>query len=100
MIRGRACRAIILILPLYLTLALALPMVLLDHELGVLTGDPAHGALDDHAWLDHVAGSGLCESGHILEVGNLLLSPAFQVHPNPVTPFYRRSCLGRAPPLP
>ena len=29
------------------TLALALPMVLLDHELGVLTGDPAHGALDD-----------------------------------------------------
>ncbi|HAP38672.1 MAG: hypothetical protein E6R14_00090 [Thermomicrobiales bacterium] len=43
----------------YLALALALPMVLLDHELGVLTGDPSHGELDDHAWLEHAAGSAL-----------------------------------------
>lgn len=42
----------------YLTLALPLPFVLLDHELGLLTGHPAHAALDDHAWLDHAAGAG------------------------------------------
>lgn len=43
----------------YLALALPLPMVLLDHELGLLTGDPTHTILDDHAWLDHAAGTGL-----------------------------------------
>lgn len=43
----------------YLALALPLPFVLLDHELGLLTGDPTHTTLDDHAWLDHAAGSGL-----------------------------------------
>lgn len=43
----------------YLVLALPLPAVLLDHELGLLSGDPAHTVLDDHAWLEHAAGSGL-----------------------------------------
>lgn len=43
----------------YLVLALPLPAVLLDHELGLLTGDPAHTTLDDHAWLDHTVGSGM-----------------------------------------
>jgi len=43
----------------YLALALPLPFVLLDHELGLLTGNPAHTMQDDHAWLDHAAGSGL-----------------------------------------
>lgn len=43
----------------YLALALPLPFVLLDHELGLLAGNPAHTTLDDHAWLDHAAGSGL-----------------------------------------
>ena len=43
----------------YLALALPLPFVLLDHELGLLTGNSAHTAHDDHAWLDHAAGAGL-----------------------------------------
>lgn len=43
----------------YLALALPLPFVLLDHELGLLTKSSAHTILDDHAWLDHAAGSGL-----------------------------------------
>jgi hypothetical protein len=43
----------------YLALALPLPAVLLDHELGLLTGSSAHTSLDDHAWLDHAAGSGM-----------------------------------------
>lgn len=43
----------------YLALALPLPAVLLDHELGLLLGNPAHTLLDDHAWLDHAAGSGM-----------------------------------------
>lgn len=46
----------------YLVLALPLPFVLLDHELGLLTGDPIHSANDDHAWLDHVAGDGMASS--------------------------------------
>ena len=46
----------------YLALALPLPFVLLDHELGLLTGDPAHTTLDDHAWLDCAAGTGLVSS--------------------------------------
>lgn len=48
----------------YLALALPLPFVLLDHELGLLTSDPAHTTFDDHAWLDHAAGAGLasCEA--------------------------------------
>lgn len=48
----------------YLALALPLPCVLLDHELGLLTGSSSHTMLDDHAWLDHAAGSGLA-SGDI-----------------------------------
>lgn len=99
MIRGRACRAIILILPLYLALALALPMVLLDHELGVLTGDPAHTVHDDHAWLDHVAGSGLSEAAHIPEVKPLRISLAFEAHPNPLRSLHREACQSRGPPL-
>ncbi|MBH0210489.1 MAG: hypothetical protein HP495_18560 [Nitrospira sp.] len=43
----------------YLVLALPLPMVLLDHELGLLTGDSTHSMYDDHAWLDHAVGDGL-----------------------------------------
>ncbi len=43
----------------YLALALPLPFVLLDHEVGLLTGDPTHSADDDHAWLDCAAGTGL-----------------------------------------
>ncbi len=42
----------------YLVLALPLPSALLDHELGLLSGDPAHTVLDDHAWPDHAAGAG------------------------------------------
>ncbi|TKB95422.1 MAG: hypothetical protein E8D41_01345 [Nitrospira sp.] len=43
----------------YLALALPLPFLLLDHEVGLLTGDPSHSVHDDHAWLDHAAGTGL-----------------------------------------
>lgn len=43
----------------YLALALPLPAVLLDHEIGLLTGDPTHTIDDDHAWLDHAAGDGM-----------------------------------------
>ncbi len=43
----------------YLALALPLPFVLLDHEWGLLTGDPTHSVDDDHAWLDYAAGTGL-----------------------------------------
>ncbi|MBM4127597.1 MAG: hypothetical protein FJ247_09665 [Nitrospira sp.] len=48
----------------YLALALPLPFVLLDHEWGILTGDPTHSVHDDHAWFDHAAGAGLasCEA--------------------------------------
>jgi hypothetical protein len=46
----------------YLALALPLPFVLLDHELGLLTGDPTHSVDDDHAWLDHAAGDGMAAS--------------------------------------
>jgi len=46
----------------YLALALPLPFVLLDHEWGILTGDPTHSADDDHAWLDHAAGDGMAAS--------------------------------------
>lgn len=99
MIRGRAARASILMLSLYLALALPLPMVLLEHELGVLTGDPAHGALDDHAWLDHAAGAGLSECGFLLEARNLPDSLVYQTHPNPSLGFYRTSELSRGPPL-
>jgi hypothetical protein len=46
----------------YLALTLPLPFVLLDHELGLLTGDPTHTAVDDHAWLDHAGGDGMAAS--------------------------------------
>ncbi|CAE6800666.1 hypothetical protein [Nitrospira defluvii] len=47
----------------YLVLALPLPLVLLDHQLGLLMGNPAHTTLDDHAWLDHAAGAGEVSGG-------------------------------------
>jgi len=53
------CNVLVGALLAYLALAVSLPCVLLDHELGLLTGNPAHTTLDDHAWLDHAAGSGL-----------------------------------------
>lgn len=63
----------------YLVLALPLPAVLLDHEIGLLTGDPSHTINDDHAWLDHAAGAGLasCEAEVIPVdvVGSFALSP-------------------------
>lgn len=46
----------------YLALALPLPFVLLNHEWGILTGDPTHSVDDDHAWLDHAAGDGMAAS--------------------------------------
>lgn len=46
----------------YLALALPLPFVLLDHQWGILTGDPTHSADDDHAWLDHAVGDGMAAS--------------------------------------
>lgn len=42
----------------YLVLTLPLPLVLLDHQLGLLTGNPAHTSQDEHACLDHAAGVG------------------------------------------
>jgi hypothetical protein len=46
----------------YLALALLLPFVLLDHEVGLLTGDLTHSTDDAHAWLDHAAGDGMAAS--------------------------------------
>lgn len=46
-----------------LVLTLPLPLVLLDHQLGLLMGNPAHTTLDDHAWLDHAAGVGEVSDG-------------------------------------
>ncbi|MCS6290472.1 MAG: hypothetical protein H8K10_16060 [Nitrospira sp.] len=95
-----SARALIMaILVVYLSLALPLPTVLLDHELGLLMGDVAHTVLDDHAWLDHAAGSGLSEAGHIPEAKPLLVSLAFEAHPNPLLSLHRESCLSRGPPL-
>lgn len=62
----------------YLALALPLPFVLLDHQLGLLTENPAHTALDDHAWLDHVAGAG--------EVSEESASCPANVHASNVSP--------------
>lgn len=97
--QGSARALIIAILVVYLSLALPLPTVLLDHELGLLMGDPAHTVLDNHAWLDHVAGSGLSEAAHIPEVEPLLVSLAFEAHPNPLRSLHRGSCLSRGPPF-
>ncbi|HNO33899.1 MAG TPA: hypothetical protein PKK30_06300 [Nitrospira sp.] len=99
MTRGLARAVIMALLIGYLLLALPLPTVLLDHELGLLMGDAAHTVLDDHAWLDHAAGSGLSESGHVLDAGNLLVSLAFQAPSNPSLVLYLESCLSRGPPL-
>jgi len=59
----------------YLVLALPLPFVLLDHGLGLLTGNPAHTLLDDHAWLDHAAGSGLVSD----DAGIVAVDPVVQL---------------------
>ncbi len=67
----------------YLVLALPLPAVLLDHEIGLLTGDPSHTINDDHAWLDHAAGSGLTsedaglDPSDLVGVPTLLSTPSF-----------------------
>ncbi len=83
----------------YLALAVPLPFVLLDHELGLLTGSPAHTALDDHAWLDHAAGAG--------EVSEESASCPANVHASTVGPiqvlsdsFHVSLPSGRAPPSP
>ncbi|MCS6290474.1 MAG: hypothetical protein H8K10_16070 [Nitrospira sp.] len=55
----------------YLVLALPLPAALLDHELGLLSGDPAHTVLDDHAWLEHAAGSGFASGDAGIVVADL-----------------------------
>lgn len=99
MIRRSALGVVLCILAAYLALAVPLPAVLLEHELGLFTGDPAHTVHDDHAWLDHAAGSGLSESGHIPEAKSLLVSLAFEAHPNPLRSLHRGSCLSRGPPL-
>lgn len=68
----------------YLALTLPLPFVLLDHELGILTGDPTHTAVDDHAWLDHAGGDGMAASDgaavpdDLLAVDPLLDPPFFE----------------------
>lgn len=70
----------------YLTLALPLPAVLLDHELGLLTGDPTHTTLDDHAWLDHAAGAGITSddgSAQLVDCAGLLV-PAGDAYPESV----------------
>ena len=71
----------------YLLLALPLPVVLLDHELGLLSGDPAHTVLDDHAWLDHAAGAGLASG----DVGILSSDLVVLCEPRP------ESCVADAP---
>jgi hypothetical protein len=58
----------------YLLLALPLPFILLDHELGLLAGDPTHTALDDHAWLDHAAGAGIASSDTATPLVDLVVS--------------------------
>lgn len=63
MISCRQHLAVAGVLLVYLALALPLPFVLLDHDLGLLSGSAAHTALDDHAWLDHAAGAGLASDG-------------------------------------
>ncbi len=78
----------------YLALALPLPFVLLDHELGLLTGDPAHTTFDDHAWLDHVAGAGLasCEAEVVpidVAVSFALSPPLYFESSNVLTPSVR-----------
>lgn len=97
--QGRARGAIIAILLVYLSLALPLPSVLLDHELGLLMGDPAHTVLDNHAWLDHAAGSGLSETGQILDGGDLSVVLDRQVPVNVPTSLCVRFHSSRGPPL-
>jgi hypothetical protein len=65
------CYVLVGALLAYLALALPLPFVLLDHELGLLAGNPAHTTLDDHAWLDHAAGSGLASGDAGIVVADL-----------------------------
>lgn len=67
----------------YLALALPLPFVLLDHELGIFTGDPTHSMIDDHAWLDHAAGDGMTSDDVIPDTLNpciLIVSPFETLH--------------------
>lgn len=62
----------------YVVLALPLPFVVLDHELGLLTGDPTHTTLDDHAWLDHAAGTGLASGeADVIPIDSAVLCARF-----------------------
>lgn len=99
MIRRGALGVVLCILAAYLVLAVPLPVVLLDHELGLFTGDPSHTTLDGHAWLDHAAGFGLSETGHTLDAVHLPVSLTCQTHPNPSLGVYRTFELTRGPPL-
>ena len=57
----------------YLAIVLPLPSLLLDHDVGLLTGDPTHTTLDDHAWLDHAAGDGMSSGDAIPEALSTVL---------------------------
>ncbi|MEX0829776.1 MAG: hypothetical protein WD032_06000 [Nitrospirales bacterium] len=88
-----------LLLLVYPALALPLPMVLLDHELGLLTGDPSHTAFDDHAWLDHAAGSGMASA----DKGAAAIDPGVQGLLPFCNSFYQSSAIdlttARGPPV-
>lgn len=77
MIRRYSLLTLLFLVAAYLALELPLPVVLLGHESGLLTGNPDHTTLDDHAWLDHAAGSGVMsvEGGIVAvdHVGSLIL---------------------------
>lgn len=94
-----ACQRLLFLIVLlaYLALALPLPFVLLDHELGILTGTPAHTVQDIHAWLDHAAGAGIT-SGDIVAQ---LVDCVVPVHP-PVDAYHKavgvHAPSGRGPP--
>lgn len=83
----------------YLALALPLPFVLLDHELGLLTGASTHSVHDDHAWLDHAAGDGLAASD-----GGVAPDTLIAVDPLPEWPSFESLQIqlpsARGPPFP
>lgn len=47
---------------LYMSLACALPWLLLDHEFGIASGDPMHSQLDIHVWLEWALGLSIAAS--------------------------------------
>jgi hypothetical protein len=50
----------------YVSVALPLPYLLLDHDVAMQAGDPSHSDVDAHAWLEWVAGSSLSGAGPVL----------------------------------